>query len=50
LWTRQLHEQKVCLFDWIESKCNIADFFTKIEAAPIQRAFIAMMCSSIHNK
>jgi len=47
LWTRQLHEQKVCLFKWIESKCNLADHFTKIEAAIVQRGFIALMCSAM---
>jgi hypothetical protein len=49
LWTRQLHEQKVCLFKWIESKCNIADHFTKIEAAIVQRGFIAQMCSAMRS-
>jgi hypothetical protein len=49
LWTRQLHEQKVCLFKWIKSKSNIADHFTKIEAAIVQRAFIAIMGSAMRS-
>jgi hypothetical protein len=47
LWTRQLHECKICFFKWIDSKYNIADHFTKIEAANIQRGFINKMCTAI---
>ena len=45
LWTRQLHEMKMCFFKWIESKNNMADHFTKVEAAHVQRLFIEKMCS-----
>jgi hypothetical protein len=47
LWTRQLHEMKTCIFKWIESKNNLADHFTKIEVANVQRSFIEKMCSSL---
>ena len=49
LWTRQLHELKICFFDWIDSKSNLADHFTKIEVAKVQRAFIARMCSVVRS-
>ena len=47
LWTRQLHELKMCFFKWVESKNNIADHFTKIETAAVQRGFIQKMCSAL---
>lgn len=47
LWTRQLHELKICFFDWIDSKSNTADHFTKIETASVQRGFIQKMCSAM---
>jgi hypothetical protein len=47
LWTRQLHEMKVCFFDWVDSKNNLADHFTKIETAHVQRSFIDKMCSAM---
>ena len=43
-WTRELEAKGLCRFRKIDTKENIADFFTKVLPVKVQRAYISSLC------